>query len=727
MEKIYLNVPYVEKDEAKALGAKWDMTAKKWWCYPNETDKLSKWYVDTGITFDMLSDEQKHCIEVAKTGRNILVDACIGSGKTTTIQIMCNQIPDKKILYLTFNKLLKDDARKKIVAPNATVTNYDGFAYMALKNANLPLDYERNIRLFNAYKPATAHYDMLILDEYQDIKEDISEMLKIIKERNPNIQIVSVGDMEQKIYNFTALNIRNFIDEFLGDYDKLNFTTCFRLSPSHAKHLGDLWGKTIVGGNDKQETIIFHKLSEIVKFLSDKNPSDILVLGGRNGNATKILNTLEREYPDKFNKNTVYATIKDEDGVGYTSKSESAIFTTFDSSKGLERKYCVVVDLSVEYWISRADKPNSDYEILRNLFLVASSRGKKINAFFDNRDSHLASNFDYSNPEAFTRGEIIAQPFYRKFKHNDPFNPSEMYDYLFAEDIEVCMELIKIKKINTKDTTPINVTSHTGNIDLSPCIGHFVEAGFFKNYDLDREADLVLMNSNKSIKPFVRKNEKDANGKPKRVNFFGDEATIDEKILMLTAGSTDQDRYCWQVDVPFITDEEKELIRKRLSTKFTGDEEVQSPVEIDFVGSDGNYYQICGRTDVVADNTVYELKFTEELRQTHYLQLAFYLCALTGLKGVLWNIKTNEKVSVEVPDREAFLKQTVRAITKRAIYATEFFETEKNNTVIEKAERKRKGKQRARKAKKAKAETVKAETKTVKTVTVTDDDVLPWD
>ena len=54
-----------------------------------------------------LSDEQIKFIEVAKQGKNILVDACIGSGKTTTIQHLCEELPlNSKILYLTYNKLL---------------------------------------------------------------------------------------------------------------------------------------------------------------------------------------------------------------------------------------------------------------------------------------------------------------------------------------------------------------------------------------------------------------------------------------------------------------------------------------------------------------------------------------------------------------------------------------------------------------------------------------------
>ena len=42
--KIYLNVPYTEKDTAKALGARWDPSKKKWYV-PVDKDRaqFSKW------------------------------------------------------------------------------------------------------------------------------------------------------------------------------------------------------------------------------------------------------------------------------------------------------------------------------------------------------------------------------------------------------------------------------------------------------------------------------------------------------------------------------------------------------------------------------------------------------------------------------------------------------------------------------------------------------------
>ena len=58
-----------------------------------------------------LTAEQQGFIDKAKTGANILVDACIGSGKTTTIQRLCCELPQElNVLNLSYNRLLKVDA-----------------------------------------------------------------------------------------------------------------------------------------------------------------------------------------------------------------------------------------------------------------------------------------------------------------------------------------------------------------------------------------------------------------------------------------------------------------------------------------------------------------------------------------------------------------------------------------------------------------------------------------
>lgn len=42
------------------------------------------------VTIDDLTDEQKKVLHQVSLGNNVLVDACIGSGKTTVIQLLCS-------------------------------------------------------------------------------------------------------------------------------------------------------------------------------------------------------------------------------------------------------------------------------------------------------------------------------------------------------------------------------------------------------------------------------------------------------------------------------------------------------------------------------------------------------------------------------------------------------------------------------------------------------------
>ena len=46
--KIYLNVPFAQKDEAKGFGARWDAAAKKWYVPAGkELTVFAKWQLDS--------------------------------------------------------------------------------------------------------------------------------------------------------------------------------------------------------------------------------------------------------------------------------------------------------------------------------------------------------------------------------------------------------------------------------------------------------------------------------------------------------------------------------------------------------------------------------------------------------------------------------------------------------------------------------------------------------
>ena len=567
-----------------------------------------------------LSEEQSKFVEIARKGKNILVDACIGSGKTTAIQALCKELPrDKKILYLTYNKLLKIDAKSKIHEKNVLVTNYHGFAYMYLIRMGVKAGISDLIQKFIDTKPNIAPYDVLIIDEYQDIELELAELLKMVKAANPKIQIIAVGDMQQKIYDKTTLNVSEFINKFLDDYVLLEFTRCFRLSSELAARLGRIWNKPIIGVNSECRVERMN-IDQVVEFLAQQEPEDLLCLGSRNGDLSKTLNRLEEEYPVIYNKATVYASISDSDSMGSTEpKKDSAIFTTYDSSKGLERKIVVIFDYTESYW---------------------SVRGKNQIIFVDSDEAELSE-------------KTLSTPVNMNMKFEN-MEISDMFEFKFKENVEQCFETIKTKKIESEDNSIIRIKNSDGLIDLSPCIGIFQEATYFNGYSIDDSIEFHM-----------------AIDEDKRF-LYTDEvknSTLEEKILFVTSLETKQNRYRNQVAVPFISDTEENAICERLATRLSRDEDVQSGCALYFSNKKNGdlLFTAFGMADAVKDDVIYELKFVSELTHEHFLQCASYVVAMGKKKGILWNTRDNTLYEITVPNKTLFMDAVTNAITKGAI------------------------------------------------------------
>ncbi|MDF9627527.1 AAA family ATPase [Mesomycoplasma ovipneumoniae] len=439
-----------------------------------------------------LTREQKKVIKLALKGKNVLVDACIGSGKTTVIQALCNEFPSSKnILYLTYNTLLKIDAQNKIKNDNVIVQNYHGFAKSMLDQQSINTSYGDVIKIFLDHDISVGTFDVLLIDEYQDIAFLISLLLERIKTQNPNIQIVAVGDIEQKIYDNTKLNVKSFIDKFLGSYKKISLTVSFRMPKYHAKMLGRIWKKRIKGVN-KNCQIEYMDLDQIKEFLSKQEPSDILCLGKNHGQMSKVLNYLEDKHWHIFNKDTVYASIGNaEKNLNRAQKpaisdaennldpeEKTAIFTTFDKSKGLERPICVIFDFTESYWFRRLEKIASNYEILRNLFCVAASRGKEKIIFVE--------------PPYKVEDKILDEDTLIKSQSSNhqkdklEYSMSTMFQHNYGKDIIEMRQILDVEQMHTEDKSEIEAKNRDGQINLTPCAGIFLEASYFNDWQIDK-------------------------------------------------------------------------------------------------------------------------------------------------------------------------------------------------------------------------------------------------
>ncbi len=600
-----------------------------------------------------LSSEQEDFIGLAGKGKNVLVDACIGSGKTTSIQKACSKLHGR-ILYLTYNRRLMEDAQAKIKNKNVVVATFHRFMGIYLSRYKCRASGASEcVKKFLSVAPMIDRYSTVIVDEYQDLNSELANILQYIKENitfqygNPP-QFVIVGDMCQQIYDHSVFDVKPFIVDLMGgegNYESVKFTQCFRLPAGHAADLGQTWGKSIVGLNTECKIYWIYDENEVLQIMKETKVSNLLCLGAKYG-ISKLLNRLEEEYPEEFNKNTVFASIRDNDSDFSLDTSKCAIFTTFDASKGLERDVCVVCNFTDEYWEARA-KYDTPINILKNMFLVAASRGKKHIVFYTpmfGKTEFL--NLEYL--EHISGNEVVADM--------RPQYIQGAFDHKYSNHVDECFGKVVVEEIRkgSKDSI-ISIAKNDGLIDLSPCIGVYAQAVFFDNFDID---DLVAKHKKESteiILPFYNRKE----------------WSLARKILYLTALKTNQSRYNAQVSENYVSESNEEKLVNRLNTIFSGKEKVKVPCQI-WIETDKGDKILKGRADVEKNDIIYELKFVSSVSKEHFLQCALYVVALEKPFGYLWNLQDNSLYKISVPDRNSFMRTVCTCVSKGKLKFNDF-------------------------------------------------------
>ena len=191
------------------------------------------------------SGEQSAIIDAVIAGKNVIVDSVAGSGKTTTIlhigmsfsgkqpaesgmsfsgkqpEELGKDLPQKKILVLTYNAKLKIETREKAASlglDNMEIHSYHAFC-VKYYDHRCHTDPGIITVLKTDKKPKQKFsYDLILLDEQQDMTNLYYKLVKkIIKDAAaPDIQIACFGDIYQNIYSFKGSD-----DRFLSFADKI--------------------------------------------------------------------------------------------------------------------------------------------------------------------------------------------------------------------------------------------------------------------------------------------------------------------------------------------------------------------------------------------------------------------------------------------------------------------------------------------------------------------------
>jgi hypothetical protein len=604
-----------------------------------------------------LTVEQQSIVDEVIGGNSILVEAVIGSGKTTLLESIYNSLSDKNILYLTFNRLLKEEAQSRLKKRKGSVIqNYHGFTYPYSLRAGVKSSISDGLKAFRqAHRKElfrVDQFDVVLIDEYQDLDEDMSQVLMAIKEDNPDIQVVAVGDINQKIYDRTTLNPMEFIHEFKHNMGVRQLSTCFRINEGLGNYLGRVWKTEIIGVNEECKVEVLTKEEARSKML-ELEPYQILVLGASAAGERIWLQTeLETKDPTRFNKATLYSDLSESEGRVCKDTSRAAVFCTYDKCKGMERDYVFVVGFNRSYWQVRK---GAQYTILRNIFSVAASRGKK-GIYFISDSSDVLEEMEQALKTPYDRSKSLNV----NISKVSEFKKSELVDKVYGQiEFEVIQEPSELLKVTENDHF----------IELLPVIGQWLEADHFKCFDKYRQYESMPRNQikdevSRQIEPYLNELAV-AKGYTKtfktleeveKKSVFNTMPTI-KYVLISTAIDTGQLRYLTQVDVQMLCDEVSQEIHSRLGSKFDRDHEnIQVPVGLEYKGWETEY-RLTGLMDAVLGKIPYEFKFASSLSKAHFIQLATYLLASGEPKGFLWNIRTNELVSVSIPNREKYAQE----------------------------------------------------------------------
>ncbi len=346
-----------------------------------------------------VSDEQQYIITQVENGKNVQVDACAGSGKSTTILSAAKAMPHKTFLLITYNKSLRKEIKEKVAEldlKNITVHTYHSLA-VAVYNTDAHID--KVMRLFisrdDPFKVAQKGYDIVVLDEVQDMTFLYYRLiLKYIRDVGSQIQLLVLGDYMQGLYEFKGADIRflTLADKIWKDFHylraqefvKCRLKTSYRITNQMADFVNEtmLQEKRLHACRDgapvcyirrqihELQRIVVNTIHELIRVHHVK-PSDIFVLGGSvkgpNSHIRKIENALvESGIPCHV------PMMENGENIEEDVIKGKVVFSSFHTSKGRQRPYVFVVGFDHSYFTVNAR--NLDPTKCPNTLYVATTR-----------------------------------------------------------------------------------------------------------------------------------------------------------------------------------------------------------------------------------------------------------------------------------------------------------------------------------------------------------------
>jgi len=344
-----------------------------------------------------LSEEQLNILNSVKSGKNVVVDSCAGTGKTTLILSVAKELPEKNILQMTYNSMLRHEVKnrvKKSEIENMEVYTFHSLAvkyYMATAFTDTGIRYI----LLKDLPPLVTlpKFDIFVLDEAQDMTFIYFQfMAKFARDTGSPIQLLILGDYMQGLYDFKGADIRflTFADIIWKNFNGLRtqeFVKCtMKMSYRITNPICSFVNNVMLGTNrmkackegspvtyirNSRQNLEKIVAGEILKLFDEGyNPSDIFVLGpsvkGVNSNIRQLENILvERGIP-------CHVPMLENDKIDERVIDKKVVFSTFHCVKGRERKIVFILGFDNSYF--RCYARNLSKDKCPNTLYVAATR-----------------------------------------------------------------------------------------------------------------------------------------------------------------------------------------------------------------------------------------------------------------------------------------------------------------------------------------------------------------
>jgi hypothetical protein len=614
-----------------------------------------------------ISLEQRNVIEEL-LHYNVCVDSVAGSGKTTCSLYIAKNFPKLKILLLTYNAKLKIETREKVNALGITNLEVHSYHSFCVKNYDKKCFTDTNINLIlksNKIPLNKFVYDIIILDEAQDISPLYYELFCKIYKDNKNAKICIFGDINQSIFEFNNADERfiTFADELFNFNDilwrKCKLSESFRITHEMSLFINNclLNDERILSSkitNNKPRYIICdcfggkigtsNRTFDEVKYYLDMGylPQDIFILAPSIKSDKSPVRQLENKMKRELTHIQVYVPTSEDEKLDNEILDGKLVFSTFHQTKGLERKVIIIFNFDNSYF--EFYKKGKNPFVCPNELYVATTRGLEHLSILHHYNNNYLPFICKEKLELYCcveNNEQLCSSNNNNNSKNFDTSPTDLIKHIPQNILDECFNFLEIKSILPKKEK-INIPLKTNQDDGCEGVSEITGVAIPSFYELKIKGKIgilddllgykfeeqVLENNTGCLIKLATNKKNDKMYKLNNINL--DKLTTEELLYIANCWTTHKSGFLFKI---YQIQQYSWLSTENLLTCINRMEKslhisVNALFEKNYIIENEKELlnrKINGFVDCIDNNNLYEFKCVQTLEKEHFLQLAIYM------------------------------------------------------------------------------------------------------